>query len=456
MPLFPEHAPRRRLLDVSELLGEQVVKLDKAQGNVTPDEYRRHQQSQAAQSKAFAQQQQRLHPTKEPAPKPGFFETYPKVPGIVADAIGEAIPDRIKNATIPSWLLPGPPGMKVGEVTRGMVDITSPIDTSKNATMTSQLVHAVVSGVPVARLVGKYGQKAVDAAIEASKRLVGRVEASTAKNLRKVLIKPPPKPPTPEELLGGKKPFYSDPKRAAQSARGKADAPLNLQPEAGMAGQAVAGSARQTLNRGLLSRAIGSVINPYSFGSFGGAFTAGAGALGLQYLLQSGAAKKATDLAFLTKNIANRPPDLPDEAPGQAAPPFSNPSAPAPKKPDLKEQLREAEKAQLDPRHGGVRGVNEQGLPEFKPLRPSAEDTAKVPGVGAQRAIADDRAFLEMRGEYAKLRNKARILQERQLPLGAGMSRFEIDRWRMFNKPEYQTSSGKSIFDVEAAPDARP
>lgn len=454
MPLFPEHAPRRRLLDVAELLGEQVVKLDKAQGNVTPDEYRKSQQERAAQSKAFAGQQRKLHPTQPPAPKPaepGFWETYPKVPSKVADALGSVVPKAVKEATIPSWLLPGPPGMKVGDVTRGMIDIASPLDTSKDATATSQIVHAIASGIPLSKLVGKYGQKAIDAAFAAGKDLIKKFDVASTKALRKALIKPPPKPPTPQELLGGKKPFYSDPKRAAEAAAKGSNDLLGILPEAGqVAAGAAAGAARPALTRGLLSRAIGALSSPF------GGFAGGAGALGLQYLLQGGGLKNISDAAFLGANIANRPPDLPKERPGTAMPPASGAEKPTQQKPGLQDQLREAEKQQLDPRHGGPKGLDAQGLPEFQPVKPKPEDVAKVPGVGAQHAIANDRAFLEMRAEYAKLRDKARILQERRLPLGAGMSRFEIDRWRMFNKPEYQTSSGKSIFDVEASPDARP
>jgi hypothetical protein len=144
--------------------------------------------------------------------------------------------------------------------------------------------------------------------------------------------------------------------------------------------------------------------------------------------------------------IKNRPPDLPREKPGQAQPP-----APAPQNKNLEEQLREAERRQIDPRHGNVRGLDAQGFPEFKPLRPKPEDLVNVRGPALLRAVRDDRAFIEARARYLKLRDKARILNQMGLPLAAGMSPFEIEEWNDFNSPECLTPSGKCIFDPEAA-----
>lgn len=439
MPLFPEHAPRRRLLDVAELLGEQVVKLDKAQSNVTPDEYRKSQQERAAQSKAYAEEQGKKHPTKSPAqkpPEPGFFETIPKLPGKLVSAAGAAIPEGVKSAKIPSWLLPGPPGMKVGEATRGMIDIASPIDLSEKA---------------------NYGSQALGAAAA----LTGARLATVLANLRKLK--------TAANVAHDAAKARSAAKSAADAARARSQKQLEESSRmfggtSGATAGGVAGSsatepaARSTFLGGLKSAiadGLRTKVGLWPKGIPG----VGLGA-GLGYVIGHGVPsistlwQKTGEALGLGEALRNRPPDLPEKKPNEAPGPAS--PAEKPKPANVVDELREAGRQQLDPRHGGPRGVNEQGLPEFKLPRPSPEELANVRGIGNMRALRNDAEFAAMRSEYMTLKNKVKILNDRRIPLENGLTEYELDRWNDFNSADSLTTSGKSIFDVEAAKNARP
>ncbi len=435
MPLFPEHAPRRRLLDVAELLGEQVVKLDKAQGNVTPDEYRKAQEERMAQSKAFAEEQSKKHPTKPPAqkpPEPGFFETIPKLPGKLVSAAGAAIPEGVKSAKIPSWLLPGPPGMKVGEATRGMIDIASPIDLSEKA---------------------NYGSQALGAAAA----LTGARLATVLANLRKLK--------TAAKGAHDAAKARSAAKSAADAARARSQKHLEESSRmfggtsgataGGVAGSSAAEPAvRSTFLGGLKSAIADGLRTRAGFWPKMAGATGLGGTLGyLAWQNMPSIWQRTGEIAGLASAIANRPPDVPtakrNEAPGPASP------VEKPKPADVRDELRAADKEWIDPRHGGARGVDEQGFPVKILPRPSEKDLANVRGGAAEESLRNDAGFAKARAAYMRLKNKVRILNDRRIPLEAGLTPFELRDWNTFNAAHLMTPSGLSIYDPEAARDAK-
>lgn len=452
MPLFPEHAPRRRLLDVAELLGEQVVKLDKAQGNVTPDEYRKAQEERKAQSKAFAEEQSKKHPTKPPKPPtkefgrniagfnlpalqdlkdPEFYDAAAKVPGKLASGAAAGAAEKGILSDEDAWKA------------RRIAEAVSPIDLSEKATVGSQAIGTAAS-LAGARLLTMLNNlrklKGVSKAAHdtAKARSAAKAEA--------------------ERILGGKKPFYSDPKRLKPAA-GRADDILGLpgvESAAGAIGGAVAGPAARPSFLGGLKSAVADGLRTRV-----GLWPKMAGAAGvsgtLGYLAWQNTPslwQRTGEALGLGNALLNRPPDLPEKKPNEAPGPAS--PAEKPKPANVIDELREAGRQQLDPRHGGPRGVNEQGLPEFKLPRPSPEELANVRGIGNMRALRNDAEFAAMRSEYMTLKNKVKILNDRRIPLENGLTEYELDRWNDFNSADSLTTSGKSIFDVEAAKNARP
>ena len=147
--------------------------------------------------------------------------------------------------------------------------------------------------------------------------------------------------------------------------------------------------------------------------------------------------------------IKNRPPDLPTAKPNEA--PGPAPAVEKPKPADMKEEIRAANREWIDPRHGGARGVNEQGFAEKILPRPAEKDLVNVRGSAAEESIRSNSGFAEARSAYMRLKNKVRILNERGIPIGSGLTPFELEDWNTFNSPDLLTPSGLSIYDPAAA-----
>lgn len=130
-------------------------------------------------------------------------------------------------------------------------------------------------------------------------------------------------------------------------------------------------------------------------------------------------------------------PDL-SQSPGKAAP---QPGADAP----IKQEDFDGRKM-FGPK-GEVPGNDAKGnaLPNVRPDVPHKAEYA--PGLGALNALGNDASMNRVRVEYAILKRKVRMLQERHLPLEAGMRPDEIERWSELNDPENQTPGGRSIFE---------
>ena len=468
MPLFPEHAPRRRLLDVSELLGEQVVRLDKAQGNVTPDEYRRYQEERAAQSKAFAEQQSKLHPTKPPVeppkqfgqvvggfhiPKledlkdPEFWNAAAKVPGKLAEGVTAGVGNSGIISDQNAWRA------------KRIAEALSPVDISEGATPGSQAVGAIAS-LTGARLL---------TVLNNLRKLKGTAKASHEVTRDLVKSKAVAKAEADrlkaesQRILGQDKPYFSDASRVKPTPK-VADDLLGLPSESagrfigGAAEGAVGAAASQATRKSFLDGVKRAVADGFrqKMGVWPKGLTGigGLGALGYLAWQNSGSMlDKAGGALGLDSAIRNRPPDLPfavpDEAPGPASPPAKVKPA------DVKEEIRAADREWIDPRHGGARGVNEQGFADKILQRPSNRDLAGIRGSAAEESVRSNAGFAEARSAYMRLKNKVRILNERGIPLGSGLTPFELEDWNTFNSPDLRTSSGLSIYDPEAARNAK-
>jgi hypothetical protein len=451
MPLFPEHAPRRRLLDVAELLGEQVVKLDKAQGNVTPDEYRKAQEERMAQSKAFAEEQSKKYPTKPPAPPPKefgrniagfnlptlkdlkdpeFYDAAAKVPGKLASGAAAGAAEKGILSDEDAWKA------------RRIAEAISPIDLSEKATVGSQAIGTAASLAGARLLTMLNNLRKLKGASKAAHDTAKARSAAKAEA---------------DRILGGKKPFYSDPKRLKPAA-GRADDILGLpgvESATGAIGGAVASPAARSSFLGGLKSAIADGLRTRAgfWPKMAGATGLG-GTLGyLAWQNMPSIWQRTGEIAGLASAIANRPPDVPtakrNEAPGPASP------VEKPKPADVRDELRAADKEWIDPRHGGARGVDEQGFPVKILPRPSEKDLANVRGGAAEESLRNDAGFAKARAAYMRLKNKVRILNDRRIPLEAGLTPFELRDWNTFNAAHLMTPSGLSIYDPEAARDAK-
>jgi len=196
MPRFQRSV--RPILNVGELMHGPIryekPASDPAPGTgVSPDEYRNHMMQRAQQSRAYAEQQSKAHPTQAPAPKPetpGFWETYWQVPGKLLDVAkdkidphtdkvpglhalsrapgtvyegaAKAIPQGIKDINIA--------GYRLGDAADAVAQTFSPVSLDPKATPTDHAAQFGMawSGGKVlgkgAQALGKHGGKIVNGA----------------------------------------------------------------------------------------------------------------------------------------------------------------------------------------------------------------------------------------------------------------------------------------------------
>jgi hypothetical protein len=191
--MFPEYRRRMGLTDVSSLLRfdkNQPRIPSKAELDSTPQPVTAA--GQKAKEQAQARDAAKALPKGGPGGKPDPAQITPgdvaAAPGKAVSAAGKLVPDAVKNAQIPSWLLPGPPGQKVGDVSRGMADGLNPlpVDTAEDATEGDQLAAMGMGMLPLPGLkaLGKAfrrGGKGVANAAEAAGKALPAPHGSKAR-----------------------------------------------------------------------------------------------------------------------------------------------------------------------------------------------------------------------------------------------------------------------------------
>lgn len=409
MSFCPEHREREPIGDVAELLG--VIRYERktsatAPQSVTQDHYRDWAVSRAQESMRRGLQPQPKKPSVADDPEIGpmlrdgtlrfkpreasnlpMLNTGPvaKFPSRMADAVGEMVPDAVKKAPVPL----GPFGWStVGGVTRGTSDLL--LGTGHDAAnMYAQAVNLPLLLAPGARAAGVAG-KAAGQAMRRGLQAVARdgiVQAT---------------------------------KDAMAAARRALPARKALQPLQPKHAPAVAAEIRAA--EAATKQATAARAKPTWGQRAGKAFN-----LTWQVPL---AIQGAQHLAGWSSSLA----DMVKAA-------FAGAMRSDPKllPPPEANNIRQA--------NGAAPGNDASGnaLPGVKPDVPFNAESA--PGIGALNALGNDADLNELRAEYAGLKRKVRILQERGLPLDAGMRPREIERWSDLNSPANRTEGGVSIFE---------
>lgn len=184
--MFQEYRRREGLTDVSTLLRfdkNQPRIPSKAELDSTPEPVT--EAGQKAKEQAQARGGSTGLPAGGPGGKPDPTQVTPAnlaaAPGKVVSAAGKMVPDAVKKAQVPSWLLPVPPGSTVGDVSRGMVDGLNPlpVDTSEGATEGDQAAAMAMGMIPLPglRQLGsafRRGSKGLANAAESAARVAGK------------------------------------------------------------------------------------------------------------------------------------------------------------------------------------------------------------------------------------------------------------------------------------------
>jgi len=184
--MFQEYRRREGLTDVSTLLRfdkNQPRIPSKAELDSTPEPVT--EAGQKAKEQAQARGGSTGLPAGGPGGKPDPTQVTPAnlaaAPGKVVSAAGKMVPDAVKKAQVPSWLLPVPPGSTVGDVSRGMVDGLNPlpVDTSEGATEGDQAAAMAMGMIPLPglRQLGsafRRGSKGLANATESAARVAGK------------------------------------------------------------------------------------------------------------------------------------------------------------------------------------------------------------------------------------------------------------------------------------------
>lgn len=97
---------------------------------------------------------------------------------------------------------------------------------------------------------------------------------------------------------------------------------------------------------------------------------------------------------------------------------------------------------------GEVPGNDKRGNALTRPRLPAGANEAD--SHGSQYLFNNDADFNAVKTEYLSLKNKIRLLQDRRIPLNAGLSGSDIERWNELNSSEFKTPAGVSIFEVPA------
>jgi hypothetical protein len=320
--MFPEYRRRMGLTDVSSLLRfdkNQPRIPSKAELDSTPQPVTAA--GQKAKEQAQARDAAKALPKGGPGGKPDPAQITPgdvaAAPGKAVSAAGKLVPDAVKNAQIPSWLLPGPPGQKVGDVSRGMADGLNPlpVDTAEDATEGDQLAAMGMGMLPLPGLkaLGKAfrrGGKGVANAAEAAGKALPAPHGSKARQqgvlehdfddvLAGKAHPEPPAPPTPPKedygpLLGIDSPQGSRPpqrRTRKMDVQDRARSPEKKNPVAQftdkMLGEAPKSyydpNTGQTINPNGVIPSAGRLISGGYAGLKAGAIPAGIGT-GLYYL----------------------------------------------------------------------------------------------------------------------------------------------------------------------------
>ena len=184
--MFQEYRRREGLTDVSTLLRfdkNQPRIPSKAELDSTPEPVT--EAGQKAKEQAQARGGSTGLPAGGPGGKPDPTQVTPAnlaaAPGKVVSAAGKMVPDAVKKAQVPSWLLPVPPGSTVGDVSRGMVDGLNPlpVDTSEGATEGDQAAAMAMGMIPLPGLkqlgsAFRRGSKGLVNATESAARVAGK------------------------------------------------------------------------------------------------------------------------------------------------------------------------------------------------------------------------------------------------------------------------------------------
>jgi hypothetical protein len=184
--MFQEYRRREGLTDVSTLLRfdkNQPRIPSKAELDSTPEPVT--EAGQKAKEQAQARGGSTGLPAGGPGGKPDPTQVTPAnlaaAPGKVVSAAGKMVPDAVKKAQVPSWLLPVPPGSTVGDVSRGMVDGLNPlpVDTSEGATEGDQAAAMAMGMIPLPGLkqlgsAFRRGSKGLANATESAARVAGK------------------------------------------------------------------------------------------------------------------------------------------------------------------------------------------------------------------------------------------------------------------------------------------